>query len=318
MKGYSKAPLVPIFLFLCIFKPANALFYTAKPYLHTSQAGNLKTALAPDSLTVSFMTWNVELLPSVFSLVIHHKPIKRARVIPANVLKNSPDVVVLQEAFDIPAVKILKRKLRSVYPYVLGPANRKALGFKINSGVLIFSKWPMRKLETIRFSDCTGDDCFARKGAMLAEMNVNGKKIQVLGTHLQAGNNLQVKCSQFRQLGELLKRHSVNNEPQMICGDFNTFQSDTVLYPLMIKTLGAENGPFSGSLKYTSDHLVNDLCDDLGKPNCEREVIDYILYRGNGLAVKSISRRIIEYLQRWNKKHQYLSDHNAVLMQLKF
>jgi hypothetical protein len=104
----------------------------------------------------------------------------------------------------------------------------------------------------------------------------------------------------------------------MICGDFNTFQSDTLLYPLMIKTLGAENGPFSGELKYTSDHFVNDMCDDFARPDVERDVIDYILYRSNGQPFSSVSRRIIEYLQPWSKKHKYLSDHNAVLMQLKW
>ena len=268
--------------------------------------------------TISFMTWNVEMLPGVFSSFIHHKPVIRARIIPAHLLKDAPDVIVLQEAFDIKAVRILKRKLKSTYPYICGPANRKAISFKINSGVMIFSKWPLHEIETIRFKECAGDDCYARKGALLTELDINGKKLQLLGTHVQAGGTAEIKSSQYTQIGDLLRRHIITGEPQIICGDFNTFQSDTLLYPLMIKTLQAENGPFSGELTCTSDHFVNDMCNDFAKPNVEREVIDYILYRSNGHPFSSVDRRIIVYQQAWHKKHRYLSDHNAVLMQLKW
>ncbi len=272
---------------------------------------------ADSSFNLSFMTWNVEMLPRMF-FFLHHKPVIRARIIPRHLLEDKPDVIVFQEAFDLKAVRILKRKMKKVYPYVIGPANRKALGFKINSGVMIMSKLPMREIETIRYSNCAGDDCFARKGALLVEMEANGRKFQLLGTHMQAGGTKEIKSSQYQQAGDLLRRHTITGEPQVICGDFNTFQSDTSLYPLMIKNLEAENGPFTGALKYTSDHLVNDLCDDLGKPNCERDVIDYILYRSNGNPFKKVMRRVIEYLQPWHKKHKYLSDHNAVLMQVKW
>ena len=301
---HSRLPKMPKSIFVLLLFIATAISVQATP-------------LSTDTSTISFMTWNVEMLPRVF-FFIHHKPVIRARIIPAHLLLDAPDVIVLQEAFDSKAVRILKRKLRATYPYMCGPANRKAISFKINSGVMIFSKWPLREIETIRFEQCAGDDCYARKGALLTELDIKGKKVQLLGTHVQAGGTAEIKTSQYKQIADLLNRHIVTGVPQMICGDFNTFQSDTLLYPIMIKTLQAENGPFSGELKYTSDHFVNDLCEDFARPGCERDVIDYILYRSNGQPFSSVSRTIIEYLQPWHKKHKYLSDHNAVLMKLKW
>ncbi|GIV32927.1 MAG: hypothetical protein KatS3mg031_0462 [Chitinophagales bacterium] len=264
------------------------------------------------------LSWNIQMLPR-FLVKISRGPMRRARLIPSKVVDDQIDIIVFQEVFDGRARRMLKKRLKDHYPHIVGPANRKPGSLKGNSGVMMFSKIPLKHLGEIRFKDCEGEDCYARKGALLAEGAWEGKVFQLLGTHLEAGGPDSIKRNQYREIRQLLDRHKKKNVPQVLCGDFNTdkdLKSD--LYNDMLFTLEALDGDLEGELTYTSDELLNDMNLPAPGHKPKRKVIDYVLIRENGYKPKSVKRHVRQYQHRWSKKYKDLSDHNAVLMRVEF
>lgn len=261
--------------------------------------------LGAQELTV--ISWNIKFLPRILAHIGHY-PLKRVAPIAYHLLHDTADVIVLQEAFDNVANRRLLKALKPLYPYHIGPANKKG-AFKLSSGILIVSRYPLKELGTVDFRSCEKEDCWARKGGLLVELSWEGRPIQVLGTHLEAGGGRNIKLEQYEELAGLVKDHQKPGVPQILCGDFNTRASDNFLYPRMLETLGATDGPLTGELQYTSDHLLNDM--STYRPE-DREVIDFILYKGNGLEPRFIQRSVLRYTYRWHKGHQDLSDHFAV------
>ncbi len=262
---------------------------------------------------LSIMTYNVKFLPRG-AVFIHHHPVIRARLLPAVLMKESADVIVVQEAFDGYANRVLRRKLKPMYPYCAGWKNRKVITYKRAGGVLMFSKYPMKELESITYSKCKGIDCIGHKGSMLVEVEHPKQKFQVLGTHMQAGGGNEIKKSQHEEAGTLLKRHEEKGVPQFAAGDFNTHKVDTVLYPHLLKAMCCEDGEICTDLKFTTDHLLN----DMGNYNpSKRSVIDFVLFKSNGWLPKETKRCVFAFEQQWNKKHKSLSDHNAVVLRMK-
>lgn len=255
----------------------------------------------------TIISWNIKFLPRILAHIGHH-PLKRVAPIAGHLLRDTADVVVFQEAFDNVANRRLLKALKPLYPYHIGPANKKG-AFKLSSGILIVSRYPLRELGTVDFRSCEKEDCWAKKGGLLVELSWQGRLIQVLGTHLEAGGGRNIKLEQYEELAGLIKTHQKPGVPQMLCGDFNTRASDNFLYPRMLETLGATDGPLTGELQYTSDHLLNDM--STYRPE-DREVIDFILYKGNGLEPRFVQRSVLRYTHRWQKGHQDLSDHFAV------
>lgn len=263
---------------------------------------------------ISILTWNIKMLPRGATF-LHHHPIIRARIIPDILLKEGADVVVFQEAYDGKAVRMLRKKLKTLYPYTQGYQNRKVITYKRAGGVLMFSKYPMKEIESIKYSQLMGIDKPAGKGALLVEVLHPAKKFHVLGTHMQAGGTREVKISQYKEAGELLKRHEQPGIPQFACGDFNTRKSDTVLYPVLINALQAHDGDLQTELKWTSDHLLNDM--DTYDPD-RRNLIDYVFIKPNGIQSAETTRSVMRYMHPWHKKHQDLSDHFAVLLKARW
>lgn len=241
-----------------------------------------------------------------------HGPVKRAKLIPQKLVADSIDIIVFQEAFDKRCMKIIRKQLEPHYPYIVGPANDKKCGIKLNSGVMMFSKIPLKYVDQVDFTECEKEDCFARKGALLAEADWNGKKIQILGTHKEAGGSLPLKTGQYLEILGMIRKHTKSGVPQLLAGDFN-IRKGSDIYTAMLATFGMEDGDITGELQYTSDHLLNDM--STYRPE-DRKVIDFIFYRANGVQPTFIQREIKRYMQRWHKKHEDLSDHLAVLMTL--
>jgi endonuclease/exonuclease/phosphatase family metal-dependent hydrolase len=260
---------------------------------------------------VKVLSWNIYMLPRNIKRT---GKIYRAPKIAEELKKEGYDILVFQEAFHGTARQILRRKLKKEFPYQIGPGNRKWWWVKVNSGVWMLSKTPLKKVAETEFHDCDGFvDCFARKGGLLVETTVKGQTIQVMGTHMQAGGTADTKRSQFRQLAkELLEPNKKEGVPQLLCGDYNIREADTVLYPELIRTLGCENGPLSGPYKYTADETNNDL-----RPSGQK-VIDFIFYKGNGKLVKDVKRFVRVFESPWHKNHKSLSDHHAVEAILEF
>ena len=272
---------------------------------------------AQDSVRV--LTWNVQMLPR---LVKPNGKKKRARAIVEELRKRDYDMIVFQELFYAPSRKIVVKGLAECYPYHTSVLNKKALTLKSNGGVMLFSRHPIRDVVEIRFKQRMGMDRFSRKGALLANIDLGGKKIQVIGTHLQAFGDQEILYSQYRQLAkELLKPNEKTGIPQLVCGDFNTLKSipaelppdvskDLIdrlpRYQVMLFTLDAQDGELYSHQQFTMDRPYNDLCVTRKD---RRLLLDYILIRPNGIKGLSLRREIKIMRHPWDKQHQDLSDH---------
>lgn len=260
---------------------------------------------------IRILSYNIQMLPRLL-LPVRRGPIKRARLIPQNLIADSLDIIVFQELFDVRSRRIIKRKMRKTYPYHIGPANRSFLPGKTNSGIVIYSKYPLEKIDQVKFRRSEGIDSWAGKGGLLVAATLpNGQRIQVMGTHLQAGGGWRTKFSQYIDLASIVLPNTEQGVPQFLAGDYNTSQDDTTRYPMLLKILDAVDDTLHGPEKYSTDTLTNDM-----KHRGQSKLIDFILYRPNGIQPIMMKRYVRLYQERWCAAYCSLSDHNAILMRV--
>lgn len=271
----------------------------------------ISTPKQDDELKI--LSWNIYMLPRFAK---HTGKRKRARKIAKMMVNEDYDIFVFQEAFHGDARRILKRALKGTYPYRIGPANRNPFWVKANSGVWIVSKIPLTKLETIKYDNCTGVDCWAKKGALLVEGEWKGQKFQLLGTHIQAAGDDSIKQSQYVQIRELIDKHKKEGVPQILAGDFN-MGPDRDGYKPMIKTLDIPEYEADSERKFTAS---NDNDIRMGRSNKKKggRVIDFVFYRANGKEPRKLVRNIMKFTDRWHDNYEDLSDHYAVEAVIKF
>lgn len=239
---------------------------------------------AETSKELKILSWNIYMLPR---FALHTGKRKRAREIAKILPAENYDILVFQEAFHGDARRILKRKLKKLYPYRIGPANRRVFWIKTNSGVWVMSKIPLKKLKQIKYKDCHGfTDCFAHKGALLVEGEWEGQKFQLLGTHIQAGGPYPVRQSQYEQIRSLIDTYKKEGVPQLLAGDFNMGKDNGEPYPQMLKTLDVEDYVPDGELKYTAA-ILNDI-----RGGDDDRLIDFIFYRPNGTQPVKLVRNV--------------------------
>jgi len=262
-------------------------------------------ASAQDTLKV--LSWNIYMLPS--PVFVKTKKMKRARLIAEKLDSAAYDVIVFQEAFHPVVRGLLRRRLRKRYPYQVGPANYRPLLIKTSSGVWMLSKWPMKKAVELQYDDCAGfADCMARKGVLVADLDWKGKQIQVIGTHIQAGDakGMLVKESQYRQLGGLIRSLSVDSVPQVVCGDFNMRRANEERYARMLEDVGVEDYCLDGD-----EYTVHGKNGFKKRPGYQNE-IDFIYLRPNHRLPEHVCRRKVEFKHPWSADNHDLSNHYAV------
>ena len=266
-----------------------------------------KDKATESSCSLKILSWNIFMLPPI---ALRSAKLERAAAIAEVIANTDYDIVVFQEAFHPTARTIIANKLKKVFPNMYGPVNPGS-GLKTSSGLWILSKIPLKQLKAIRYNDCEGYDCFSKKGAVLLQGELKGKTFQLIGTHLQSSGPQSLRSKQCRQIrDELEAPFQENNVLQIICGDFNTYDSDSSGYNSMIKILGAEDGGICG-----------DVCNTYRGCN---DRIDYIFVRRNGIQVKRILRDVRMFHYAWKGQHNKnihspeLSDHNAMELAIEF
>lgn len=283
----------------CIFNVllVGALFFSA--------CGFVLQMDGTDEPDIKILSWNIYMLPA--KTFYRTGQAKRAPLIAAKIIQEDFDVVVFQEAFHIKGRKRLKKALKEKYPYMIGPANRGGV-VKTSSGIWIVSKHPMREIDRWKYSECDGIDCCGKKGGLMVEVEKNGKRFQIVGTHLQAGGSEEAKSARMTQLREyyekLVKPYEEEGVPQFLCGDFNL--SKEKKHDLLLSTLDAEDGEVVSELKQTAS------AEDYGRSH---QIIDYIFYRPNNVKASRIERQYHAYREPWvlrGEQRQDLSDHHSV------
>lgn len=252
------------------------------------------------------LSWNIYLLP-VLSLFNDNQ--SRAKAIADQIVESNYDVVVFQEAFSATNRRHIARKIKEKYPFQYGPVNQGRSLHRTNSGLWVVSRIPLTMLGSVRFTEATGFDAVARKGAVLFEGVFNGKKFQLVTTHLQADGREGIRERQLDAINrQLLEQFHEVNVPQLICGDFNIDKNDSETYEGMLRLLNAKDGDFSSGLIYSYDERGNTL---LRKPDGRKKLIDYFLLRNDEL-IHRIERKIRAFQRMVGEELHHLSDHHAL------
>ena len=292
-------------LLLCV----SVLCLTAFGWSNNENSSSQKTS------DLKILSWNIYMLPA---LVPMPGRMERANAIGDTLPKSDYDIIVFQEAFHKKALDVLRKKLAASFPYMYGPFNEPKRIDRINSGVWIVSKIPLKLLNTVQFPPGRGTDFFSQKGAALLEGTLpNGKTFQILGTHMQSEFYPEIRKQQFDMMyRELLSVNKKEGVPQIICGDMNTETLIKEEYCNMLECLDAENGQLEGVQKETYDGSKNELITGSWKKH--RTTFDYILLRHNGAKILRSERKVSVLKKHLRHGKKDLSDHYGVVCEVKF
>lgn len=179
--------------------------------------------------------------------------LERVKLIQENIdqMQNQPEIIVFQEAFysesavfDDDFIRNLKLKN---YPYKLsGPKSKHKSIWDffegsifnpklnpygaLNSGLMIFSKYPIHYKSQLSFSSCEGSDCASTKGLLTFSLtHPSVGVVNVVTTHLQAEDEFDfIRIEQINEIQQHLDGH--NYYRKIFIGDFN-FKIDSDKYP---------------------------------------------------------------------------------------
>jgi len=245
-------------------------------------------------------------------LVMHDDQIERAKEIVKAVLNDSMDIIVFEEIFDRKARKIITKGLKPVFNYTAGPGKKGIL--KLNSGVMIFSKYPIINTAIVYFDDCKEADCLAKKAVVYSEIQLKeNKKINLLGTHFQAIGGPVFRKIRARQMDIMQKTAEKNMKegaPVVFAGDFNISENDS-LFIRLLSVFKVKHKPVISKRKNSSDADNYYKQGDTGG-----SLIDHIFLNENGSTATLENIEVVrkEYYKDGNARD--LSDHYLVRAKL--
>lgn len=197
-----------------------------------------------------------------------------------------PEVLVLNEVFSFAAERLLRElcaqdwrkndnKLLSKWRTRFLPCSQSShFGFatqvanptstinpKKSSGVVVLVKKGLviADAQDEKFTDCDGDDCMAKKGFWLVQVDKGTQKYWVVGTHTNAyegRGHAAMRLKQFQQIRKTVDKTVPNGARIVYTGDMNIFTGpyktsagDTVTEvetDSMLEALGAPGVPANG------------------------------------------------------------------------
>lgn len=275
---------------------------------------NIKTLIAPLLLLYTFSAY-AELNLKLLSMNVYMlpKPIKwthqkeRTDALLEQLSKLNYDVILFQEAFQKSFRETTIEKMKELYPYTYSFDQKKSFLNLFGSGIFILSRKPMKVLETVYFHDCASFDCFASKGAVLVQIDLeNSKSVQIATTHLQAGlQSANIRNKQLGQINEMFSSYKQNNITQILMGDINIDFSDPDFEKALAQTK-MTSAALSGEIK-TTNARSNDCYDTPTK----KLWIDH-LWASDISIIQNREIKVIDLNFELNKKTCPLSDHHAI------
>lgn len=226
--------------------------FTLGILLSGAVAGNAQAASPAPATHLSVMSYNVHDLP--WPLATGRPAAMAAIAARLRVMRHEhrqPEVIAMQEAFGDDAKAIGRA---AGYRYMaVGPLADDAsmiatsdydrtfiaagsffagerMGKRLDSGLVIFSDYPIVAVHWIAYPVCAGYDCLANKGALAATIVVpGGQAVTVLDTHLNSGNASGVdKPRRYYAYGRQMAQFAAfaaaiedRGQPLLLAGDFN-------------------------------------------------------------------------------------------------
>lgn len=256
------------------------------------------------------VSWNIQMLPtgflSVFSKALRKKQSVRLPWIIEQVKREPYEVVVFQEVFHKKMYRQLREALKADYPYQVETYRK---GNKISNGIFIVSRLPMRYLGHCIYTEKVGIDGMASKGCTVVEVEKNGNRVQIGGTHLQSGGGdkeQRARDAQYLEIAQLLKQYQNDETAQLVVGDMNTERSIEPRYSNMLQTLNMRDFPLGEARPYTVDSL------NTWTPRQQPEQIDYILLQPQQTKATMVFQRVLRPQGSYKNKPMDYADHYGV------
>ncbi|MEN3585829.1 sphingomyelin phosphodiesterase [Streptomyces sp. ZYX-F-203] len=248
------------------------------------------------------------------------------------------DVVVFQEVFDNSSADALKAALSDRYPHQTPVVGRSKSGWDAtggsysvltpeDGGVTIVSKWPILRREQWVYEDACGADWWSNKGFAYVVLDVNGRRVHVVGTHAQstdpgcaAGEAARTRGRQFRALDAFLDAKRIPADEQvLVAGDLNVDRHGAE-YPSMLADAGLVDADTRTGHPYSFDTQDNSIAR-YRYPDDPREDLDHVLHRAGHARPPVWKNDVVKAetepwtVSSWGKRYTYtdLSDHYPVV-----
>ncbi|SBS91232.1 sphingomyelin phosphodiesterase, putative [Plasmodium malariae] len=158
----------------------------------------------------------------------------------------------------------------------------------LNGGVIVLSKHKILHNHALIFSNSKFPDMFCTKGAIYLQCDVNNKKVNVIATHLQAGDTIEQQNCRWKQLNELRtwlykgipSNYIKENEPLFFVGDLNIrYNMDKFFLDKVLSNDCLNCSVTKDSLETTYDSFLNDYCRHMESDYTYKHnhTLDYIL-----------------------------------------
>lgn len=272
-------------------------------------------SLSASASELKIFSWNVFMLPQPVKYSLQSV---RKLMIAGELGQLDHDVIILQEAFWGPFRAAVSSQLKHDYPYQARLGRRTVLKEVMSSGLMVLSRHPFKILGHRYFNTCRIADCFASKGVMLIELNLQGSPLQLALTHMQAGKGLifeQVRRNQLATIKGLLKHHRTIAVPQLLVGDLNIDELSGDEYKKSLESLKMTSAPLSGSIYSSKAPATN--CYEK-QNSTSPSMVDHLLLNQNDSNV-SISQKELKHLRgNFGGRLCDLSDHLPLSTTLEF
>ncbi|MGW6208635.1 sphingomyelin phosphodiesterase [Streptomyces sp. NPDC055089] len=302
----------------------------------TLAAGAPHASAAAGTPSLRVLTYNTFLMST--SLYPNWGQAHRAAEIPKTSFFRGNDVVVLQEAFDNASSNALTADASDQYPFHTPVVGRSRSGWDATSGsysaatpedggVTVLSKWPIVRQEQHIYKDACGSDWWSNKGFAYAELNVNGTRVHIVGTHTQstdpgcgAGEAAEIRGRQFRQIDAFLDAKNIPASEQVIvAGDLNV-DSHSPEYASLLANAGLTGADARTGHPYSFDTQDNSIAADR-YPDDPREDLDHVLHRTGHAKPTGWTNEVVKEdsapwtVSSWGTDYTYtnLSDHYPVV-----
>ena len=255
------------------------------------------------------LTWNTFLIPPPFNST---KQNERADLMAEKLRTIDHDVIFFQEAFLDAKRDLIIKELAPTYPYFAVPKKGEGFFQFQDSGLFIVSKYPMKVLDQVIFDDCSGNDCFASKSAIIVEIDFpDEKKIQMIDTHLQGWDSVAVRKKQLMQIKTMMKANAKLGIAQVLVGDLNIDGRIESEYADSLALMGMTSSPLEGRLN-SSNGFSTVGCFETPGGVSEGEWLDHIWLNPNGTETEIHSKKVVPIVGYLGLQECPLSDHYAV------
>ena len=181
------------------------------------------------------------------------------------------DLLVLQAAWDDNSRDVIKNLMHDAYPYSYDPVPENTHGKRLNSGLLILSRYPITRQMFINYQDhqsLVNIDSNTNKGAAYIKVDKNGQPYNLIATHFQGASDEKsatVREDEFhiikQQVLESKELAIPAHEPLLFAATTNVSYYDKAAFKVMESVLQLDPSTINNTLfqspKFSYDANVN-------------------------------------------------------------